>query len=208
MHPNPIFRKEDEERNLAFARQRAFGSLAINAEGGPLVSHVPFQISDDAKFIELHLVRSNPIARLIKEPQEAVLVITGGDAYISPDWYGVENQVPTWNYVAVHIRGKLHALEQDRLDGVLMRLSAGMEERLLPKNPWTADKMDADVYDKMKRQIIPVGFTVSEIDGTWKLSQNKSDEVRLAASDGLEQSGFGAEVAQIIDLMRMVKKAD
>ncbi|MEM9330981.1 MAG: FMN-binding negative transcriptional regulator [Pseudomonadota bacterium] len=206
MHPNPIFRNENESRNLEFIRHRAFGSLAVNGDNGPLVSHVPFQISNDASFAELHLVRSNPIMRLLKEPQLAVLAVTGGDAYISPDWYGVDDQVPTWNYVAVHIRGTLQALDHENLDGVLRRLSAGMEERLLPKKPWTSEKMDEEVYLRMKRQIVPVGLTISSIDGTWKLSQNKPEEVRLAASDGLDQSGFGSEVNEISALMRQVKQ--
>ncbi len=110
MHPNPNFRKETEERNIAFARERGFGTLAINAANGPLLSHVPLLLMEDNKSAELHLVRSNPIVRVLSEPQDAVISILGGDSYISPDWYYIDDQVPTWNYIAVHIRGSISLL--------------------------------------------------------------------------------------------------
>jgi transcriptional regulator len=202
MHPNPNFRKETEERNIAFARERGFGTLAINSTNGPLLSHVPFLLMEDNKSAELHLVRSNPILRSLSQPQDAVISILGGDSYISPDWYFVDDQVPTWNYIAVHIRGSISLLPEDEIHGVLDRLSASMEERLLPKKPWASSKMDQEVYKKMLRQIVPVKMEISEINGTWKLSQNKPDEVRLAAAKGVAENGVGSELELLSNLMR------
>ncbi|MEM7216472.1 MAG: FMN-binding negative transcriptional regulator [Pseudomonadota bacterium] len=202
MHPNQAFRKETKEQNLAFVRGRGFGILTINADNGPLVSHIPIVVSEDGSDLEMHLVRSNPILRLLREPRMAVVAVSGGDAYISPDWYQVPDQVPTWNYVAVHLRGELSLLEHKELHGVLERLSEHMETRLLPKKPWTSEKMTAEVYEKMLRQIVPVKMQISEISGTWKLSQNKTEDVRLAAADGLANHGFGSEVEDVVKLMR------
>ncbi len=204
MHPNPVFRKETEERNIAFAKERAFGTLAVNAETGPLISHIPFCLSDDAKTVELHLVRSNPILRLLDQPADAVIAVIGGDSYVSPDWYEIDDQVPTWNYVAVHIRGRLRKLPHEELHGVLDRLSASMEERLLPKKPWTSEKMDQGIYNKMQRQIVPAMLDVTSIDGTWKLSQNKAEEVRLRAAKGVAENGMGAETDMLSELMKNV----
>jgi transcriptional regulator len=202
MHPNQAFRKPDTARNIAFARERAFGVLAINAPRGPLLSHVPFLLSADGTQAELHLVRSNPIVRLLAEPQPAVIAVSGGDAYISPDWYGVDDQVPTWNYVAVHLRGTLRELEHEALHDILSSLSAHQEEKLLPKKPWTSTKMDQDVYGKMQRQIVPLMMDVTQIDGTWKLSQNKPEAVRRRAADGVEHAGLGLATDWIHPLMR------
>ena len=204
MHPNPAFRKEPVERNIAFLRERTFGQLAINGDEGPLVSHVPFILSQDAREMELHLVRSNPIVRALKQPQMAVLAATGGDAYISPDWYEVDDQVPTWNYVAVHVRGEIRLLDSDELHGVLSRLSAELESRLEPKKPWTSDKMDQETYARMQRQIVPVKMKVSGIEGTWKLSQNKTESARLGAAQGVAESGIGSQTGNISELMRKV----
>ena len=86
MHPNPAFRQDPREKNLAFARERGFGLLTINGPDGPLAAHIPFLLNADASFAELHLARSNPIARA-PLPAPALIAISGPDAYISPDWY-------------------------------------------------------------------------------------------------------------------------
>jgi len=204
MHPNPAFRKETEQRNIEFLRERAFGTLAINAEHGPLLSHIPFNLAEDISSLELHLVRSNPMVKILSEPKEAVISVMGGDGYVSPDWYQVDDQVPTWNYVAVHIIGTMSLLPQEEIHGILDRLSASMEERLLPKKPWVSAKMDQDVYTRMLRQIVPVKMDIKTIDSTWKLSQNKPDGVRLLASREMAEHGFGSEIKILSELMKKV----
>ncbi len=202
MHPNPAFRKTTTARNIAFARERSFGLLSLNADPTPLLSHIPFQLSEDGSRLEAHLVRSNPILRLLDNPKPAVIAVSGGDAYISPDWYGVEQQVPTWNYVAVHVRGVLRASPQKELRGVLEWLSQAMETRLLPKPVWTLDKLTGETFGKMSRMIVPIAMDVDQIDGTWKLGQNKPDGAARGAAESLGQAGFGAEVAQLAAQMR------
>lgn len=202
MHPNPIFRKSDTEKNIAFAQQNSFGTLSINDATGPLIAHIPFLLSNDGTRLEAHLVRSNPIARALTTEQSAVICINGPHGYISPDWYGVADQVPTWNYVAVHLRGRLRLLPDDDLRGVLDRLSTSMEQHLLPKPIWSADKMNADALNRMMRQIIPIEMDVEKIDGTWKLGQNKPTDARLGAAEALKNTGFGVNYPELADLMK------
>lgn len=202
MHPNPAFRQTPAAENLAFARARGFGTLAVNAEGGPLLSHVPFLIDAEGATVELHLVRSNPIVRLLAAPQPGVIAVQGPDHYISPDWYGIEDQVPTWNYVAVHLRGTLSLLPQEVLAGILDRLSADFEARLAPKKPWTSDKMSDGLMERMMRGIVPCRMTVEAVDGTWKLGQNKAGAARLGAAAGVEAAALAAGAADLARLMR------
>jgi transcriptional regulator len=200
MHPNPAFRKVADEVTLAFLRARAFGVLAVNADAGPLLSHVPFLLSEDGASADLHLVRSNPIARL--DGVAAVVAVSGPDGYVSPDWYGVEDQVPTWNYVAVHIRGRLERLGDGLMRDMLDRQSAAYEARLLPKRPWTADKMSDGALDRLMRSILPFRLHVERIDATWKLNQNKTETARLGAADAMGRSEIGQETVALSRLMR------
>lgn len=202
MHPNPAFRAEDRARHVEFARARAFGVLAISTDSAPLISHVPFLLSEDGAMAELHLVRSNPITRVLAVPRAARIAVAGPDSYVSPDWYGVEDQVPTWNYVAVHLTGQLELQPQDRLRDLLDRQSAYFEQRLLPKPPWSADKMTPAAMDRMMRMILPCRMRVTDIDGTWKLNQNKPDAARLGAAAQVELAGIGSELDQLAALMR------
>lgn len=200
MHPNPIFRSDDTARSLAFARARGFGTLMINGDAGPLVAHVPFVISDAGDALDLHLVRSNPVARAPGGP--AAMAVSGADAYVSPDWYGVEHQVPTWNYVAVHLRGRLEARPAEELRGHIAALSDHFEAMLAPKPVWKLDKMPDDALARMMRMIVPMRLHIEEIDATWKLGQNKSASARVGAADAMNGGTPGLETAALAALMR------
>ena len=202
MHPNPIFRKTDQARNIAFAREQGFGLLAVGTEGAPLISHVPFLLSEDGAVAEFHLVRSNPIVRLMSDTLPARLAVQGPYSYVSPDWYEIEDQVPTWNYVAVHLVGQIAPRPQADLHDMLDRQSALFEDRVLPKAPWTSAKMTPQLMERMMHQIVPCRMQVTGIDGTWKLNQNKDDAVRLRAADRVEAAGQGAGTAVLASLMR------
>ena len=202
MHPNPVYRNTPEDRNLAFVRERGFGTLTVNGADGPLASHIPFVLSQDGRSAELHLVRSNPIMRALTGPMPALLAVTGADGYISPDWYGIEDQVPTWNYVAVHLRGRLEPMPAEDLRPHLDRLSAEFETRLLPKAPWKTEKVTPEVMDRFLRMILPCRFIISDMQSTWKLGQNKPEQARIAAADALGISEIGQETSLLAGLMR------
>ena len=203
MHPNPVFHTETDARNLAYARDRAFGILGVSVDGAaPHFAHVPFLLDEDGAHLWLHLVRSNPIARALKEPRPAKIAVSGPDSYISPDWYGVEDQVPTWNYIAVHVTGTLELRPDNELQGILDRQSELFEQRLLPKPPWTSAKMSDGVMARMMRAIVPCRMTVEATDGTWKLNQNKPDAVRLQAADHVEAHGSGTGLNDLANRMR------
>lgn len=201
MHPNPAFRTAAAEANLAFARNRGFGILTVNGPDGPIAAHVPFLISADGATIDLHLARSNAIARS-PLPAKALIAVSGPDAYISPDWYGVPDQVPTWNYVAVHLRGTLRELPAETLRDHADALSARFEADLLPKKPWVSGKMTKGVMERMMRMIIPFRFDIDVVDGTWKLNQNKGANVRLAAAAMLAERPSQGTAQVLAGLMK------
>ncbi len=205
MHPNLAFRTPPRTRNLDFARERGFGILSINGENGPIASHIPFVLDADNATLDAHLVRSNPILSALGKSAHiaAVLMVSGPDGYISPDWYGVEDQVPTWNYVAVHIRGRLELRAKNTLRSHLAELSHQFETRLLPKPEWLIDKLDGAVFERLQRMIQPVRMRFETVTGTWKLSQNKDDVARRNASVAVI-GGQGQELLALADLMQNI----
>ncbi len=202
MHPNPIFRTEPRARALEFARRRGFGTLVAGGPAGVLVAHVPFVLENAC--IGAHLVRANPVAQRLQDgPVSAVLIVSGPDGYVSPDWYGTPGKLPTWNYVAVHLRGKLRRLDDAALHGHLDRLAAQFEERLAPKPAWTTDAIDSDVLAQLMREIAPVAMSIEVVDSTFKLNQNRRGEERTAAATALAAGGTpGMETRLLADLMR------
>lgn len=207
MHPNPIYRSAQDTQNIAFARSRGFGVLSVNGEAVPRMAHVPFILDENASTVSTHLVRSNPILRLLDTPKPAVITVSGGDGYISPDWYGVDDQVPTWNYVAVTLTGTLHRLPQDNLRDILDRTSAHFETQLAPKTAWTTGKMTPEVLDRMMRQIVPIALQISAIDGTWKLSQNKSKQAQANVVQALTTTPDNRPIGQNTDHLAQLMRA-
>ena len=129
------------------------------------------------------------MARVIADGAAVRLIVEGPEGYISPDWYGMEDQVPTWNYVAVHLVGEARLTDEDGFRDVLDRLSAHFEARLLPKKPWISDKMAEGMMARMMRGIVPCAMQVSDVQSTWKLGQNKTEDARAGAAEGLEGQG-------------------
>lgn len=201
MHPNPVYRSSDTEQALAFAAERGFGILTLQGPAGPLASHVPFVLSNNC--VSAHLVRSNPIVPVLKEsPQDALFIVSGPDGYISPDWYGTEGQVPTWNYVAVHVRGKAVLGDPSEMPAHVDHLSEVCEERLLPKKPWTMEKIEPEAGRRLMRMLLPLTIEISNVESTWKLNQNKTDDQRAGAARGVEHAKIGMNPHHLAKLMR------
>ncbi|MEM8792985.1 MAG: FMN-binding negative transcriptional regulator [Pseudomonadota bacterium] len=203
MHPNPAFRRTEIDTALTFAEGRGFGILTSAVGGEVLAAHVPFIFG--AGGIEAHLVRSNPLARALRDGAlQTKLIVSGPDAYVSPDWYGEEDKVPTWNYIAVHLTGELRLADPDTLLSHLERLSERFETEL-PKPVWTHHKMTPGVMDKMMRQILPVSMSIAGVESTFKLNQNRSAEARSGAAAVIAAGGTpGMETRALAGLMQAV----
>lgn len=209
MYPNPIYRQATPANNLEFARDQGFGMLAISTPDAPVLSHIPFLLDETGNSAEFHLVRSNPIARALRNgPLPAKIAVQGPHAYLSPDWYELDDQVPTWNYVAVHLTGTIETLPDTEMRPLLERISAFHESRLLPKPEWLLDKMPDDLVDRMMRQIIPCRMTVTAVDGTWKLAQNKPEYARLNAARAMDAANIGQDARLLAALMHRPPEPD
>ena len=188
MHPHPAFHWQDREAMRGFVREIAFGALFASTPDGPRVAHMPITW-DGKERLTFHLSLGNDIAKHL-DGATGLLVVHGPDAYVSPDWYDEgPAQVPTWNYVAVELEGRVSALSHGALVAQIDALAAEHEARLLPKPVWTRAKMEADRFDKMTRAIQGFALDVTDWRGTRKLAQTKSQAARLSAADALDARG-------------------
>ena len=198
MHPNPQYRLEDRDAMRAFATEIGFGMLFAATPDGPRVAHIPFVFLDEDR-IGFHVARGNGIVRGL-EGAEALFVVNGPDAYISPDWYGIDNQVPTWNYLTLEMQGAVTKMDRETLIAQADALSLQHETRLAPKPVWTRDKMADGLFDKMLGGIFGYEMRVTGWRGTAKLGQNKTPEVRARVADALEVHGQRAMALLMRDL--------
>lgn len=181
MHPDPAFRFGDPAAMQAFAADRAFAHIFV-AGDAPHVVHAPVQVTADGH-LRFHVARRNPVAA-VADGGAAIASIAAPDGYVSPDWYGNDDQVPTWNYVAVEAHGTIRALTADQTIAQLDDLGAALEARLAPKPAWTRGKMTPGRFEAMLAGIVGFELVVAEWRGTTKLSQNKTTGERQGVVAG------------------------
>lgn len=187
MHPNRRFDWTDREEIFAFIADIAFCSIFVSGAEGPAVFHVPV-IACGPDRLRFHVSRANRGFGSL-ERGRVLLSCVGPDSYISPDWYGTDDQVPTWNYVSVEAEGPVRRLSDDELAAQLDSLSADHEARLAPKPPWTRDKMSPGRFDAMMKAIVGFELEVEALRGCRKLGQNKKGAELDGAIAGLEAAG-------------------
>lgn len=195
MHPNRAFDIRDTATMRSVVNERMFGMMVASTREGLRVAQVPVLLDGEDR-LHFHLARNNPVGQLA-DGSEVLFLCNGPDGYISPDWYGLPDQVPTWNYVSIELAGTIHRLPDAELPGIVERLSSAQEQRLHPKPEWHHRKMDQALFARMLKGIAAYAMIISEWRGTAKLGQNKSPVVRIRAAAGVREQGNPA----LADLM-------
>ena len=190
MHPNPKFHWKDREAMAAFVRGAGFGTLVAQSGEALRAVHVPVLLEGDR--LRFHVARGNAIHAALAEGGNALFLVNGPHAYISPDWYGMADRVPTWNYLAVELEGPVRPMDRDALVALLDDLSAENEARLAPKPSWTRRKMNEARFEAMLGAMTAFEMEIVHWRGTAKLGQDKPEEVRNIVADALDANGEAA----------------
>ena len=145
-----------------------------------------------------HIARANPQWRTTDGVQEALAIFSGPDSYISPSFYETKRLtakvVPTWNYVTVHVRGRIIFFQEpEALLALVRRLTERHEgERAAP---WAVSDAPADFIQSQLRAIVGVRLEITAVTGKWKMSQNRSTADRAGVVAGLRDDGGPAAEA-------------
>lgn len=175
-----------------------FSTLTSYSRGVLSASHVPLLYQDAPEpHLVGHLARANPHGETL-DGAEVLVTFLGPDAYISPQWYGEDFSVPTWNYLAVHVRGTCEVVKNTEgtvpiIQDLLGRFESGASAS------WAA-KLAHDPYQKMLAEIVGIRIRIESMEGKAKLGQNRSKSSREGAIAGLRNSG-SAGSHLVADLM-------
>ena len=189
MHPNPLYRTDDRALCESLIDEIGFGMVFAQTPEGPRVAHTPLIATSDGA-VQFHLARGNAVARHL-EGGTALIVVNGPDAYVSPRWYGNRDTVPTWDYVALELEGRVRRMDDEGLEAFLHAAIAKHEGRL-EGAPWLAEESSEKILSGLFRGIVGFELEVLAWRPTLKLSQNKPPEDRARIAAGLETAGHGA----------------
>ena len=189
MHPNPLYRTEDRALCESLIEEIGFGMVFAQTPDGPRVAHTPLLLAGDGA-IQFHLARGNALTRHL-DGATALIVLNGPDAYVSPRWYVNRDTVPTWDYIALELEGRIRKMADEGLEAFLHAAIAKHEGRLGGEQ-WLAGESSEKVWSGLFRGITGFELEVQAWRPTLKLSQNKTAEERARIAEGLEAAGHAA----------------
>jgi transcriptional regulator len=206
MYIPPHFRENDTEKLVAFMQAHSFATLISVADGVPIASHVPLVVTFQNGVVTLtgHLAKANAQWRQF-EHGESLAVFTGPHAYVSPTLYERTENVPTWNYIAVHAYGvpKILTLKESpaQMEAMIGTMIKSYEATY--QEQW--QNLSEDYRDRMMQGIVGFEMTVTRLQGKYKMSQNRSliDQHQVAQallqSSDPDAKAIGEEMTQRLD---------
>ena len=167
-YPPKYHQDDNREHLIEVIKTYPLATLISIKNGEPLITHLPLVYRDDGKLIG-HIDIYNPQADLLKDDNKLSILFSGPQCYISPSVYAT-TQLPTWNYIKVHLKGTVKAIEsKEALKESLIKMTEFLEHPeqkyiLEPDNPRMLAYLD---YIKMFE------ITITHWEGKFKLSQDK-----------------------------------
>ena len=203
----PSHFKEERVPVLHAAIQRAgLATLVTVGPDGLDASHVPMLLDREAGPLGTlygHVARANPQWRGAYPDLQALALFQGPDAYITPSWYATKQQsgevVPTWNYVAIHARGRVRFFDDAaRLLPLVTKLTEIHEASRA--EPWAVSDAPEKYIRGLLAAIVGFELPIERLEGKWKMSQNRSAEDRAGVANGLAREGGAAGAAVAAEL--------
>lgn len=206
MYTSRFTRLTDEAQQRELVRRVAVAQLVtVGDDGWPQSTLLP--VVWDGDRVLMHAARQNPqFADLVGRSVPALAVVTGPNAYVSPHWYATQAErglaVPTWNYLAVQLRGMLSGYDdRDRLLEAVTVVTAAHEAHR--PRPWTLKEAPSYLIDGLLRGIVGLELQVRGVEAKAKLSQNRVAADKLGVIEALraEPGGVGSGPHEVADAM-------
>ncbi|MBD2256829.1 FMN-binding negative transcriptional regulator [Pseudanabaena sp. FACHB-2040] len=189
MYIPTAFKEENLDKLVGFMQANSFATLVSTVEGMPFASHVPLVVTIEDQTVKLtgHLAKANPQWQAFAAA-ESLAIFIGPHAYIDPALYEKQENVPTWNYIAVHAYGKPQLITLDDSPEQMDQMIEGMINAYGPdfKTQWKS--LSSQYQEGMMRGIVGFEMAVSRLEGKYKLSQNRSFADQHSVAQALQQN--------------------
>lgn len=188
MYIPKAFEVKDKDKIFNFIKDNSFGILFSQDDAQPFATHLPFLLEEKSgrnSILTSHMAKANPHWKTLNN-KEVLVVFSGPHSYISPIWYQEPNTVSTWNYVAVHIYGKVKVIEDEVHLLEIMEQTVRFYEGKYGENA-EMPKNDQFILGLMKG-IVGFELEINRIEGKWKLNQNHSIERQFNLIKGLRKT--------------------
>jgi transcriptional regulator len=158
-----------------FLKENSFGILVNQVEGKPWATHIPLELDvdeDGNDILVSHIAKANPQWKYFEENDDVLCIFNGPHSYISSSWY-TEEEVPTWNYIAVHVYGKIKILDEKEVLASMHKLVDKYEAN--SKNPISVQNLSKKTMRQIKG-VVGFKIKVNTIQAAYKLSQGREHD--------------------------------
>ena len=196
-----------QEKNWPEIRQviedNSFATVVSCNSGLPTATHVPLRLvesADGTAKLQGHMSRANQHWRLFEREGRSLVIFSGPHSYVSPRWYDRVN-VPTWNYIAVHVYGTPRLVTAHQEMHELMKGLVDRHEGHIPADSrYTLEGLPADFLEAQMKGIVGFEISVDEVQASFKLSQNRDqkDYENVIAELHKSEDQKSRDVAQIM----------
>lgn len=201
MYIPDLYKNENQEDIHNFIHQNGFAILVNQTNGKLWATHTPLILETNAEGKQIlvgHISKANPQAESFKSNDEVLAIFSGAHTYISSSWYDHEN-VPTWNYLAVHVYGKVKVYNHDEAINFLKKLVDKYEAK--SEKPIRIENLSEKTM-REARGIVAFEIEITRIEAQKKLSQNRDDKNYQNIISELEKTNDN----QAIDIANEMKK--
>lgn len=167
-----IYKNKNQEDIIDFLQKNSFGILVNQTNGKLWATHIPLELDinkNGKQVLQGHIAKENPQWESFIDNDNVLAIFTGAHSYISPSWYDHEN-VPTWNYIAVHIYGTIKIMEGEAVIESLKKLVDKYEQN--SEKPVRMEDFSKKTM-MQTRGIVAFEIEIEEIQAQHKLSQNR-----------------------------------
>jgi transcriptional regulator len=186
MYPPPHHQSQEKQKMISVMKAYPFATLVSTSEGNPLITHIPIIYNDESGKLVAHIDKYNPQMTTLQNGAEVTVVFKGPDSYISPTVYTTK-QLPTWNYIIVHIKGIVTLINdpshaKDTMIAMTEFLEGTDQKFVLEKE---STRMQRSI-----KYIQAFDITITSWEGKFKLSQDKNEQdMENAKQELIKKSG-------------------
>ncbi|MGY0391800.1 FMN-binding negative transcriptional regulator [Bizionia sp. KMM 8389] len=169
-YPPTIHQDDNKQHLIQVIKTYPLAMLVSVLDNEPIISHLPL-IYENNTLIG-HIDALNPHSKVLKEQNQVSIVFAGPQCYISPSIYK-SKQLPTWNYVRVHLKGLVTEIKDpEAIKESMVRMTDTLEQ---PNGTYKLEKNDPRM-DKFISYVKGFKVTITDWEGKFKLSQNRNTE--------------------------------
>lgn len=214
MYQPPHFNEDSPLAMQGLIRAFPLGLLITGVDGALTANPIPFMLDPEAGehgVLRCHVARANAQWKDIGDGCDALVVFQGAQHYVHPGWYETKREtgkvVPTWNYAMVQVKGRARVMDDAAWLARQIRDLTEMMEGAYPK-PWAVDDAPVPYIDAQIRGIVGIEIAITEMNGKWKVSQNRSDADVEGVVEGLRsaQDEEAKAMAALVDEKLRLKR--